>query len=114
MKSLKPFKLALLISLILSFTSLLALIACEPYAPILVHNGTGETLWISINDDKPTEVAPYNELKNQTVLMRDPEFSIVAKDGDGKVIYQERFTYDELSWLGWKVLIPYSRTKLTT
>ena len=95
----------------LSAVVLLLVAACDPLAPIVVRNGTSETLWISIGDDKPRDVVPYGEIKNQTVAMVPLEgwFIIVAKDSEDNIIYQERFTYNELEWLEWRVLIPSSR-----
>ncbi len=98
-----------LILLIFLIMPLLA-ISCEPVVPITVRNSTTETLTIFVDGGKIGEAIPQSEVKN-TYIMHSltREYTIVAKNSNGKTIYEETFSEKDLEWMKGRVLIPASR-----
>jgi len=97
---------------VLLLLSLLLVGACfgDPAAPIRIENRTDQSLTIFINDIYVGDVAPGVEIKNKRVTFYG-EFLIEARDAQGETIHSEKFTYEELKRIDWKVVIPPLQSK---
>ena len=83
---------------------LISMSACEPIAPIEIHNKTSETLMISINEAFTEEVQAGDRIKNKIVFI-EARFLIEAKNLGGKTIYRNEIKYEDMKEMDWEVII---------
>ncbi len=101
----------------------ISFVACEPIAPFQIKNNTDQTLGIYIavtyqehigpQDARVHEgdVKPGKEFKPAGLTQNFNTYLIEAKDTQGMIIYSQEFTWEELDWLGWKILIKEPRNQ---
>ncbi len=99
------FRISSVLLLVTFVLSMMSAVACESLAPIIVENQTTETLSININNVPIGDVVPRAELKNRTVMI-DPSFKIEARNAAGRVVYANKFSYEEMKKINWKIVIP--------
>ena len=83
----------------------LALVACEPSIGIEIHNETDKTLNIYTGDTLIGSVDPGKELTWDTEPIYNA-YQISAKDADGKTIYSDIISREEMERNKWRVVIP--------
>jgi hypothetical protein len=106
------FSVALLLALLLSSSAC----TCDPAVWIEFHNQTDYTLSIYIGGAYQDDVAPGQTLRFATMDIwgddsppwgdGDFKYLIEAKTNDGEVVYSEKFTWQELDNMDWKIVIP--------
>ena len=99
-------KLAAVIGLILILLiTSLSISSCEPIAPFKIRNNTDQAITLIVNGTEKGTINPHSEFKPRTIFIAG-WFIIEAKDSQGSVVYSQKFTYEELEWLDWKIVIP--------
>ena len=84
---------------LVAFTSL----ACDPSHPVTYDNRTNDSVMIFINGAFDASVDPMDEKTLEVIEFDEATFE--ARDSDGRVIYSETFTWDELKEAGWRIII---------
>jgi hypothetical protein len=78
-------------------------IACDPSHAVTYDNRTNNSVMIFINGAFDGSVDPMDEKTLEVIEFDEATFE--ARDSDGRVIYSETFTWEELKDAGWRIVI---------
>ena len=90
--------ISLLIGLVAFFS-----LACDPSHPVTYENRTDMVVEVFINGKFSASLEPMKKEKFE--LIEFDEVTFEARDSDGRVIYSETFTWEELKQAGWRIVI---------
>jgi hypothetical protein len=100
---------SVLVLIAVQFVVALALVTAgcygDAYAPISVVNTTNETLSVFIDGYNIGDVAPEGSISPKSIAVAPALYSFEARNKQGKVVYAEKFTREELEKAKWKVVI---------
>ncbi len=88
-----------------------AITGCEPSIGIEIHNETDKTLNIYTGDTLIGSVKPGKELTWDTEPIYNA-YQISAKDADGKTIYSDIISREEMERNKWRVVIPATAKRI--
>ncbi len=88
--------------LILAFVAIGA-VACDPGHPVTYENRTDRAVKVFINGKFSASLEPMNKEKFELIEFGRATFE--ARDSDGRVIYSETFTWEELKEADWRIVI---------
>lgn len=89
----------------------LALFACEPIVTIVVYNNTNDPVQIFDDGETIGTVVPGGEIR-YSVESRYSDYSVIAKDTSGKVVFTHNFTRNDLQRKKtYPIIIPANATQ---
>jgi hypothetical protein len=96
--------LASLAGLFLAVVIAAAGTGCDPGHTLTYRNDTGKTVTVSSASTEIVTLRPQEEKKFSTLEFVGEEIFEV-RDENGRVIYSETLTWDDLKRMGWKIVI---------
>lgn len=104
-----------LTALLLAVLVSVMVVACDPWAPIVIINKTDQsiTAYFRTDDNLIGAVQPGKELEVKGLMLRGNDtYDFVAKDTQGRVIYVKSFTEDDLFKIDFKIVIAQKDIKI--
>ena len=92
-----------LLLVVFVIVAVMGAVACDPGHPVTYENQTDMAVEVFINGKFSASLEPMKKEKFE--LIEFDEVTFEARDSDGRVIYSETFTWEELKQAGWRIVI---------
>lgn len=93
---------ALVLTLAVTFIGL-SNVACDPSQPVTYDNRTDTTVTVFVNGKRNLSLDPMQKRTLEEIQFSEATFE--ARDMEGRVIYSESFTWEELEEADWHIVI---------
>jgi hypothetical protein len=93
---------AMAVSLLIGLAAFSSL-ACDPSHAVTYDNRTSRSVTIFMNGEFNLSLGPMEKKTGDEIEFSEATFE--ARDSDGRVIYSETFTWEQLKEAGWRIVI---------